>query len=1097
MVRRTVKGLIQVLGGLGAGFAIVVSLLAWQLSKGPISLGFLTEYLERAVNTGHRDFSLKMGDTILTWAGWQRALDIRVLDVSVMSVNGKPIGKVPEVAFSLSGDALLRGKIAPRSIEFYGPRVNVRRDRDGSIDVGFGGGTAAGTETLALGFIDKLMAAPSFERPMSYLSRVAIIGGAITLNDQLLKRQWHLPVADIRLDRLADRLRGEVNLVLENQGANTELVADGEYLMASRRVNLDFRFADVAPAVFASVAPGLEQLKAVEMPLSGSVGVSFPIDGAIETVRLAITGKNGRLVLPKPYAQDMAITEASLRARYGGADGTVIEALDVSFKEGTKLRLPAPIDFSEPIRRFALQARLSADKATLLVDKLVAESGGPVLALRGQVTGIDNADEPMLLDVSGTVDRMKAEELPGFWPPKLAPDPRQWITSHIRKGLVQDVTFESRLKLGRDGAFELLDLDGAMKVTGGVVEYLPPMPVVHDASAEISFDKRSFTIRDGQGRSKGLKIKTGRIVLTGLDQYDQFADIDLQIAGSLPDKLAYLDSEPFKFTSALKLNLRHAAGKADTRLKLFFILEKDLTFEQVKVWARSSLRDVRLGNIFMGRGIEGGKLDLRVDNRGMDIGGDVRIADIPASLSWRENFTKKADFRSRYKLHAKISDVRHVRDIGLDMEPFSGNYIRGAVSSDITYTVFAGIDRRLEVKADITDAALSAPAFGWSKPVGKPGTAAVVVDLENNLVVDIPKFSLRAADLDVRGKAKYALDGTGLERVDFARIAYGRTDMKGALIPKPDGGWEAGFHGPSFDLSALWQEIMTDSPGDDGDNPLLDRLTLAVEFDRVWIDATQELNKVSGTFARADNIWSTVIMSSRIGDDASFDLSIRPRSDGNRDFVMHADNAGRVLKLLGLYPNMVGGTLSIVGAYDDAQPGQPLKGTIQVNDYRVINAPALAHVISIMSLTGILDALRGKGLAFDELQIPFELAQGTFHLKGAKATGTSLGFTASGKVFRNADIVDLEGTVIPAYVINSAFGHIPVLGQLFTGGEKGGGVFAATYTMTGPMEEPVVAVNPLSALAPGFLRNVFGIFTKKDDDPAKGAKPGTPAPTPQ
>ncbi len=66
MVRRAVKGLIQLLGGLGAGAAIVISLLAWQLAKGPVSLGFLTEYLERAVNTGHRDFTLKLSNTILT-----------------------------------------------------------------------------------------------------------------------------------------------------------------------------------------------------------------------------------------------------------------------------------------------------------------------------------------------------------------------------------------------------------------------------------------------------------------------------------------------------------------------------------------------------------------------------------------------------------------------------------------------------------------------------------------------------------------------------------------------------------------------------------------------------------------------------------------------------------------------------------------------------------------------------------------------------------------------------------------------------------------------------------------------------------------------
>ena len=65
---------------------------------------------------------------------------------------------------------------------------------------------------------------------------------------------------------------------------------------------------------------------------------------------------------------------------------------------------------------------------------------------------------------------------------------------------------------------------------------------------------------------------------------------------------------------------------------------------------------------------------------------------------------------------------------------------------------------------------------------------------------------------------------------------------------------------------------------------------------------------------------------------------------------------------------------------------------------------------------------------------------------------------------------------MPAYAINSALGHIPVLGDIFTGGEKGGGVFAVNYSMSGPASKPTVTVNPLSALAPGIFRNVFDIF---------------------
>jgi hypothetical protein len=37
-------------------------------------------------------------------------------------------------------------------------------------------------------------------------------------------------------------------------------------------------------------------------------------------------------------------------------------------------------------------------------------------------------------------------------------------------------------------------------------------------------------------------------------------------------------------------------------------------------------------------------------------------------------------------------------------------------------------------------------------------------------------------------------------------------------------------------------------------------------------------------------------------------------------------------------------------------------------------------------------------------------------------------------------------------------------------------VFAARYALKGPLEDPSVSVNPLSALTPGFLREIFGLF---------------------
>ena len=37
-------------------------------------------------------------------------------------------------------------------------------------------------------------------------------------------------------------------------------------------------------------------------------------------------------------------------------------------------------------------------------------------------------------------------------------------------------------------------------------------------------------------------------------------------------------------------------------------------------------------------------------------------------------------------------------------------------------------------------------------------------------------------------------------------------------------------------------------------------------------------------------------------------------------------------------------------------------------------------------------------------------------------------------------------------------------------------VFAATYEIDGHFSDPDVLVNPLAALTPGFLRNLFNVF---------------------
>lgn len=1056
-------------------------LVAWQLSSGPISLAFLSPYIENAVNAGQHNFKLTLKDTILTWAGWQRTLDIRVLDVKVLRPDGSMIGSVPEVSFSLSGRALVGGLLAPRSIELFGPRLLVRRERDGRIDVAFLESEAQSGE-FAQRLIGQLLAEPASKNAMSYLNRLEIVSAEITLEDRLLGKSWVVPASDASLRRDHFGLKGSLSLELDVDKRKTVIAVKGGYVTARRRFDLIVDFADISPAAFSSIYYELGPLRAFDLPLKGTVTASVTAEGRVEVAGFTLQGGRGQLNLPYPFAQALAVENVALKGHYQGPRNFLsVDELSIKLGPDGRFRLPPPADQDLPLSSVTLKGSYDGAARHLEIASLKADLNGPVAELSLAVDGFPrlkgDRDAKIVAAIKGALNDMPTNQLSRYWPEAWGADARRWVVNHLADGVVHQVRTEMRFSSGKDEKFKLISIDGDMDASGVTVDYLPPMPPVRGTNAYMKFNEKRYDVFVSQGTSQGLSVREGKIFLTGLDEVDQYADITLDIAGGFGDQLAYAEQEPLRYASAIGIDPKTTKGTAETQLKLRFMLAKDLTVDGIQVSAKSKVKDVAAAKAVLGRDISDGQLDIRVDNKGMNITGGVTIGRIPATLAWRENFGERQKVVRVYDLKAKVADTRYLGDINRNLAPFSEKFIRGKLDAEVKYTVFKDSRRLLEIKTDITNAELLAPAFGWSKKAGVASEAQIAMVFKGEEIVDVPRFSVVAQDLEVRGHAAYEQKSGELRRIEFDRISYGRTDIKGALISRGDGGWDAGFHGPSFDMSSLWDDIIRGGADDPAtDTFKLPYLTLAVELERVWIGPDRVVKRASGTFEHKDDYWRTILLKGEIGDNKSFELSVRPDDDGNRKFVMTSAEAGETLKMMDVYENMAGGKLRISGKYIDSLPGRPLRARLTVSDYRIVNAPVLTHVLSIMALTGIIEALQGKGLAFNSLDIPFVLGDGWLEIKNAAAAGPSLGFTASGTVYTRTDIMDINGTVVPAYAINSALGRLPVIGGIFSGGEKGGGVFAANFTMTGSTAEPKVSVNPLAALTPGIFRNVFDIF---------------------
>ena len=184
-----------------------------------------------------------------------------------------------------------------------------------------------------------------------------------------------------------------------------------------------------------------------------------------------------------------------------------------------------------------------------------------------------------------------------------------------------------------------------------------------------------------------------------------------------------------------------------------------------------------------------------------------------------------------------------------------------------------------------------------------------------------------------------------------------------------------------------------------------------------------------------------------------------------------------MFRSLDLLDTVAGGSLALDAHYDDRYPRPPLSGTLDMSNFGLRNAVAIGKLLQAVTVYGITEAMQGGDtVMFSRLIMPFRYAGGVLDMGESRAFSSSAGRDGAGpRSTLGRHYMDLRGTIVPAYVINSALGNIPLLGRLFSP-ERGGGLVSVDYSVRGSLSDPSVTVNPLSALTPGFLRGIFKMF---------------------
>jgi hypothetical protein len=1046
--------------------ATAVGAIAWRLSQGPVDIPWLAGRLEAAANADGGPTRLAIGSVALTWEGFRlgvdRPLDLRVTNATVIDQAGGRRVNIPRAEVSLSLYELMFGRIAPRAVEVDGPQFTLLRASDGtlSLDLGSlaeatdsgeptsGGQVATGRSTVA-GLLAVLARPPVSDRDrnqnslFSQLRTVRIRDARVVVIDRQLGVTWQAPQAEINLSRRPQGgVDGTADLSLVFGEQQARLTASATLAPGATETHLRVRLTPVMPSVVARAAPTLAVLSAVDAPVTSEADLDLDANLSLRKARVTLRAGAGEVRIGQ---SGVPIVDAALIVS-GTPDALALQTLQVSLRGHT---------------------------------------GGPqtLVAMRGTLQR-----EAGRLNAAASVDldQMDFADLAQLWPPGIAAHARSWIVENIPIGMARNGHIDIGIAAPEDLSSAVITrASGTLDGDGLQVHWLRPIPPIDNGKAQLRIvDPDTLDIFVASGRqvlrnqressTGGLQIRGGKVRITGLLQPDQIATIDADITGPLADALALLREPRLALLDRHPIELRNPAGQATVKLTVGVPLDNSVRMDDIKIRAQGHLDGVHLGAVAAGRDIDQGVFDLDVTTDGLKLNGRALFASIPVRLEAAMDF--RAGGPAQVQQSVTISgqpDARQLAAAGLD----ATSVLSGPIQVQGTLTEHRNGRGELAVTADLASAELVVAPLEWRKPGDVPAKASARLTLDHDRLIGIDNVQLNGGGLAVRGRGEFR-DGR-LAQVLVDQLMLGRTVAQGTVrLPEQSGAGPivVSLTGATLDLAQrLGRHTPARKPPQTkAEPPQGPRWNLDARFDRVLMAQDSVISDVVLHAENDGRVFQQMRIEGRTGPMAPVLLQIIQQRTGRR-FAASAVDAGALLRGLDIVRTMQGGRLSVEAHYDDGQPGRPLTGTADIEEFRIRNAPALAKLLQAMTLYGLVELMQGPGLGFSRLVAPFRLTDDALDLSDARAFSPSLGLTAKGRIDLADDQIDMQGTIVPAYFFNTLLGNIPLVGKLFSP-ERGGGLFAASYAVHGALNDPTVSVNPLTALTPGFLRGVFGIF---------------------
>ena len=744
------KILLEAFGAIVLGLIVLLLVLAWRLSEGPISLSFAENIFANYYQTKHQQFQIDLDEPALKWDGRNRSLSITFEDLLFSTNDENIVLKAPAGRIGLSLSGLLEGDITTAELNLGSANIRVNDLENNDL-------------------LDKIFSSLSRTTPapenliqsttaliLSNLSKINLENSTLTI----IKRETAAPIIVKGLKGIFSKKEGwiaTVEGIAPPDIGNSIFVIKAELDTKTLDLKAVARLHDIPIKMVSRHIPSFPEDASLGAPLDLKYNIKINLVTKVKTINGEIEVANGELSIP-----EFSYNRIPFRRIYASAN------LDDFFSIPTFGKLSIKSD------DFTVSSIFLFDKE------------------RQQQRFSWNIYSEEI-EVKKLKQYLSFTKLSGI---------NLELFSGVQSGILNDISMEitstSDLDDSRITNFEVVNGKAKFKNVKYKTQYLRHL--LSGLFGEISIGNEQILINAYDGRYQNLSLTNSSIKV---DLNNSKPTFKLKGYGDLESIITFMREEPLGLEKNISSIPENISANANFEVNLEPQLPQQREAAGYTYSAKVELTDVIISNFLLKEDLSDGKITLSIAPEKTEISGIGVYNGAPVSFAQTKPLFANPSLTYKQRL-SLISAGKKLSTLHSSV-PFNAT---GPIPLELkTIKSSQGVSKVSGI-LNLQNAKLSIPRLNWTKPSGAAGRIKFNALLENNVLKNLTNFNLVSADLSLDMDMSFLPGKNKISSATIHNFQIGLNKMRGSVKLEENGIYHAKFFGPHLNINQIMSDTL-------------------------------------------------------------------------------------------------------------------------------------------------------------------------------------------------------------------------------------------------------------------------------------------------